>query len=100
MDDGVEPVLQVDALAQAVGADEHPAWLARKLGNPPLTLGGREPPGHARDRRPPPKRAPEVLSEVFGGGDEAAEDDRVKAVAHEILDEADRALQLRVGFAG
>ena len=40
MHDGVEAVLEVDALAQAVGGDEHAALRVRKLVRPRFASGG------------------------------------------------------------
>ena len=41
-----------------------------------------------------------MQSDIFGGRDEPAEDDRLMAVLHELLDELDDGLELRVGCAG
>ena len=48
VDDGLEVVLEVDALGQAVGGDQDraPAVVAGQLRDPRLALGGRQGAGH------------------------------------------------------
>ena len=86
VDDGVEVVLEVDALGQAVGGDQDPARgrvLPGELGqllDPRQALLGRERAGDGPDHGLAAQLAVELLGEVLGGRDVAAEDDRVVAV--------------------
>ena len=100
MDDGVEALLEVDALGEAVGGDEDALGMLAR---------GRRPAPRARRRRGRPVTASTVTSsgravrsavgDVLGGGDEAAEDDRRVAVGEELLDDRDALGELRVVLA-
>ena len=91
--DGGESVLEVDAFGQAVGGDQDAgpvvggevvdagsAFLRRQGAGDGLDPRGRDGFG---------ERSGEVLGEVLGGRDVAAEDDRVVAVGEEIPDDRD-----------
>ena len=94
--DSIEVILQIDALGQAVGADQdEPASIRDERPDAFLALGGRETAGHRRNGRIS-ERGTQVARDVVGGVDEPAEDDRVKATVQERLDLPDGALQLAV----
>ena len=96
---GIEVLLEVDAFGQAVGADQHVlAWLGDERGDARFALGGRQQPGDRFDPHLRGQRLAELARDVFGGVDEAAEDDRLEAVLEQRFDLPDRALELVVGF--
>ena len=82
VDDGVEVLLQVDALGQAVGGDQHRALarVAGQVADPGFPLVRRQDAGDGGDRVVGAEALGQVLGDVLGGGDEPAEDDRVVAV--------------------
>ena len=90
VDDGVEVLLEVDALGQAVGGDQHVVAVAcRSARRRARALGRRQLTGDGcrRDRDASwAERVGEVLGDVVGGVDEAAEDDGVVAVGEQLLD--------------
>ena len=102
VDDGVEVMLQVHALRQAVGGDQDAAgavFLPRRLGEPldavePLGRGERA--VDAGDDGLPAELAVQLLGEVLAGGDVTAEDDRVVAVGEQLLDGLDEQGELLV----
>jgi len=84
---GLEVALQVDALGEAVGGDQHLAALSRPLGevrDPCRALLRREFPGDDLHLDVPAQRGAQVLSDVVRRGDEPAEHDRVEVVPQEI----------------
>ncbi len=103
MDDGVEVVLEVDALRQAVGGDEDAAGgrvVGRLLGQLLDALDAllrRQRARHALDDGLAAELAVEVVADVLGGRDVAAEDDRVVAVLEQRLQVLDQGFQLQVG---
>ena len=97
MEHRVEVVLEVDALGEAVGADEDEAAAFRGEGSDPRISFGRWQP--AGDRLHPNalrEGGAKVPGDVLRGIDEAAEDDRVEPVREKGLDLAHRALELAV----
>ena len=87
MDDGLEVLLQVDALGQAVRGDQDvPPRLAGELGDAVLPFGGWQLPVTAATRPLLPSCLCEVLGNVLGGRDEPAEDDRVIPIGQQPLD--------------
>ena len=94
---GVEVLLQVDALRQAVGAHEHePAAGGGEGIYARFAFGGRKPAGDRLDAEAVRQDAAQVTRDVVGGVDEAAEDDRVETVLQERPDLAHGALQLAI----
>ena len=83
VDDGVEVLLEVDALGQAVGGDQDAPVVADQLLDPlaPLLVadlaGDR---AHLEPVERPARSLGSYVGEVVGGGDEAAEHDRPEAV--------------------
>ena len=102
VDDGVEVVLEVDALGQAVGGDQDAAGAVFLLGCLGEPLDAVEPLGRgeravdAGDDGLPAELAVQLPGEVLAGGDVAAEDDRVVAVGEELLDGLDEQGELLV----
>ena len=102
VDDGVEVVLEVDALGQAVGGDQDAAGAVFLLGCLGELLDAVEPLGRgeravdAGDDGLPAELAVQLPGEVLAGGDVAAEDDRVVAVGEELLDGLDEQGELLV----
>ena len=93
----VEVVLEVDALGQAVGANENETAAFRGEGSDTRISFGRWQP--AGDRLHPNvlgEGGAKVPGNVLRGIDEAAEDDRVEPVREKGLDLAHRALELAV----
>ena len=82
--------LQVDALGQAVGGDEHVRAVALgEFGDPAFTFGRWQLAGDGDDVHAVlrgAERGGEVLGDVVGGVDEAAEHDRAVAVVEQRLD--------------
>jgi len=99
VDDGVEVGLEVDALAQAVGADEHPLGMLGQVLDPVLPLLGREGAGDGGDLDAL-EGGPEMGGDVVGRVDKPAEDDRLVAVLDELFRDGDELLELEVGLAG
>jgi hypothetical protein len=101
VEDGVEGVLEVDALGEAVGADEDAAIGLGEASDAIFSLFRGELAGDRFDGDPLGEVGAELLGEVVGGGDEAAEEDGGVASVEELADEGGGALQLVVlGGAG
>ncbi len=101
MQHGVEVLLEVDALGQAVGADQHVlARLGDQAGDACFALGGRQQAGHRLDPHLGGQCLAQLAGHVLGGVHEPAEDDGLEAVLEQRLDLADGALELVVGFGG
>ena len=100
--DGGEAVLQVDALREAVGGDQQPGAvvLGERVDAGFAFFGGQgsgdglDPQAGVLGRQ----RGSEVLGEVVGGGDVAAEHDRVVAVGQQVVQQRYQPLELGVGF--
>ena len=98
VEDGVEVLLEVDPLGEAVRRHEHPLLVSPELLHPRFALGGRERAGDGGDLHAF-ELLPEFVRHVLGGGDEAAEDDGIEAVLNQPGDEPDRLLELGVRLA-
>ena len=105
MHHGVEVLLQVDALAQAVGADQHAVLGGRlaELEDARLALRRRQQAGDALDldvleALALGQRRAQTVGHVVGGRDEAAEDDRPVALAQQRLDDVGGLGQLGVAL--
>ncbi len=79
VDDSLEVFLQVHAFGQAVGRDEHrpPRVVAGQFPDPRLALVRRKHTGDGGDRVSSAETLGQMLSDVFRGVDEPAEDHRV-----------------------
>ena len=96
VEDGIEVLLEVDPLAEAVGADENPLLVLIEGEDAVLPLLRRQ---LARDRCDldlGPQLGPKVLGKVLGCVDEPAEDDRVVAVRQDPLELGGEGLELGV----
>ena len=86
MNDGVEVLLKVDPLRQAVGGDQDPgAFACADLRHPQLALLGRHLAGHGIDGGAP-QLLTEVAGHVVGGRDEATEHHDVEPVRDQLRD--------------
>ena len=93
----VEVLLQVDALGETVGADEHELTrLPDQLRDPSLALGRRKQARYRLDAHLGGQDGPQLLGHVIRGIDEAAEDDGVEPVVEQRLDLAGSALQFEI----
>jgi len=96
VDHGIEVLLQVDSLAEAVGGHEHALGGVGELKHTLLTVGGRQLAGH-RLNGDTLQLLAQLLGQVARRGDEAAEDDGVVVVVEdELLEQLDEALELLV----
>src|SRR5581483_3494338 len=100
MDDGGEALLQVDTLGQAVGGDQHTyPIVGGEVFYPRFAFLRWQGPG---DRFDPQGRVfarqqrPQLVGEVLGGRDVAAEDDGVEPVADQRVHDRREALELGV----
>jgi len=100
MHDGVEVILEIDALAEAIGGDEHPAACTSQFLDARLALGRWQIAGHSRHFDVFRQSGTQGVSEVLGGGDETAEDKRLESVLNELPDQIDGLLQLGVFLSG
>ena len=100
--DGGKPVLQVDAFGEAVGCDQHPGpIMISEVPDARFAFLGRKVAGHGlrpRGRVGFGEGSGEVLGEVVGGWDVAAEDDRVIAACDKGIDDRDGAFEFGVAF--
>lgn len=94
-----EPVLQVDALGQAIGAHQDPARRLVELGDATLSLLGDQRAIDCLDRGALELLA-QVLRDVGDGRNEPAEHDRRVAVFEELVDDALELPELLVVLAG
>ena len=85
--DGLEVLLEVHALGQAVGRDQDGALrlVPGQTVDARHTLVRRQRPGDGGDRVAVAQAPGQVLGDVFGGVDEAAEDHRVVPVEQQLL---------------
>jgi hypothetical protein len=86
MDDGIEMVLQVDALAQTICTDEHPFFGLGQMLDPLFAFGRRQQACHRNDLNALEPFA-QFGGHIFGGRDEAAEQDGMEAVLDEGRDQ-------------
>src|SRR2546428_3783609 len=99
MHDGVEPLLKVDPLTEAVGANEHSARCFAKLPYPLLPIVGCKlacDSGYCHVFR---KTRAQLLCHVTRGRDETAEHNGVEAIMEETPDQFDTLLKLQVTLA-
>ncbi|GBD19149.1 hypothetical protein HRbin27_01653 [bacterium HR27] len=99
MEDGVEGLLKVDALAQAVGGDEEPPRCLAELAHALASLFLADPSGEAGDLEVGevgPERSVKPLGDVLGGLDEDAPDDRCRTPSEELADGSETRLELAV----
>ena len=89
VDDGLEAGLQVHAFRQAVRGDEDgtPGLVLGQVPDPRQALVGRQDAGDRGDRVLLAEAVGELLGDVLGGVDEAAEQDRVVAVEQQLGDD-------------
>ena len=73
-------ILQVDALTKAVGAHEHVLRRLAELLDSGFALERRQRAGNGGDLNVLREPLAQFLCDVFGGVDEAAEDDRTKTI--------------------
>ncbi len=97
VDDRVEVALQVDALGEAVRADQHPLRRLGQVQDPLFALGRGEGAGHGCHFHALQAGA-QRLGHVLGGGDEAAEEDGVEASLHQFRHQRQGPLELGVGL--
>ena len=92
MDDRGAVVLEVDALAQAVGGHQDGEAVISQLRHPCVALGGWEAPGDDQDTGLGiPVEAPtELPSDVLSGFYEAAEHHRTELVDQELANDLDQ----------
>src|SRR5271165_466416 len=98
MHHGIEMILQVDALTKAIGADEHMLRCLAKLLNALRALYWRQCAGDGGYLNVLRESLAQFLRDVFGGVDEAAEDDRTKAVFEDRFQQVARFQYLPVLF--
>ena len=91
----VEVLLQVDALAEAVGADQHALFGLCQLGDARFAFVRGQGAGHGSDFDVA-QLLTQLLGDILGSWDEATEDNRIEAVADEGVNQADGLLQLFV----
>src|SRR5262245_13747262 len=95
MDHGVEVILEVDAFAQAIGANQHALGGLRELSDSFLPFRRGQQAGDG-DYLHVLEFVTQGSGYVLGRRDEAAEQDGVKAVAEQALDEGYDLLELGV----
>ena len=96
--DSVKGMLQVDALAEAIGADQQTPGAPGQISHAALALGRRQLPGHATDFDAR-QRLAQLALQVADRGDEAAENDRLIVTLEQVLQDGDQAAQLLVILA-
>jgi hypothetical protein len=96
MDDGVESFLEVDPLRQAIGRNKDPTLMLRELVHAGLALVRGQLAGHRLDGDIWAEGRAQGVLHVFGGRDEAAENDRVRPVANESAHDLDPPSELRI----
>ena len=96
MHDGIEGILQVDSLGQAVGGDQDPSALGgAEQGHARLALLGRHLAGHGADGDALQVLA-QVAGHVVGGRDEAAEHHHVEPLRDQLRDVRRGGPELRI----
>ena len=98
VDHRIEPFLEVDALTQAVSADEHPLLCFDELVDALLALGRRQLAGDAHHLYPA-QGLTKLVGEVVDGSDKPAEDDGVIPVPDRLLDDPNHGLELGIAVA-
>jgi hypothetical protein len=93
-------LLEVDSLAQAVGADQDPRWGVGEGGDAGLAIFRREAAGDGLDSRGLGQPCAQLTGQVLGGGDEAAENDGMVTIAQQGAEHDRGLLQLFVFVAG
>ena len=96
MHHGVEVLLEVDPLAEAVGADQHVAFETVHSPDPLGPLLGWKIPGDRDDGHVFGQPGSKLIGQVLGGGDETAEDDGPVPGLDQFLQDRDRLEKLRV----
>ena len=99
MNDGIEQLLQIDALGQAVGSNQQPLLGFGHTVHPRAPLFGCQRAGHrlyAQFR----KGFVKTRRDVIGGRDETAEDDGVGALGDERFQDFDSRFELRIRRTG